>query len=70
MECLLVGDTETGKSVLRHYIDAAIGFQDLGELTDKSPNSWMRMLGPQSNPLARNWFQIIGCLQRCEGLST
>ena len=68
VECLLGGDVETGKSVLRDYINATIGFRDLGGLTDKSPKSLMRMLGPDGNPLARNLFEIIGCLQEREGL--
>ena len=68
VECLLTGDVETGKSVLRDYINATIGFRELGALTDKSPKSLMRMLGPHGNPQARNLFEIIGCLQEREGL--
>ena len=68
VECLLAGDVETGKSVLRDYVNAMIGFRELGGLTDKSPKSLMRMLGPQGNPQARNLFEIIGCLQEHEGL--
>ena len=68
VECLLAGDVETGKSVLRDYINATIGFSELGRLADKSPKSLMRMLGPQGNPQARNLFEIIGCLQEREGL--
>ena len=68
VECLLSGDVEAGKSVLRDYINATIGFRELGGLTDKSPKSLMRMLGPHGNPQARNLFEIIGCLQAHEGL--
>ena len=68
VECLLGGDLDTGKSVLRDYINATIGFRELGGLTDKSPKSLMRMLGPDGNPQARNLFEIIGCLQEREGL--
>ncbi len=68
VECLLAGDVETGKSALRDYINATIGFTELGGLTDKSPKSLMRMLGPHGNPQARNLFEIIGCLQEREGL--
>lgn len=68
VECLLSGDTEVGKFLLRDYINATIGFQELGGLTEKSPKSLMRMFGPNGNPQARNLFEIIGCLQKCEGL--
>jgi len=28
----------------------------------------MRMFGPDGNPQARNWLEVIGHLQRAEGL--
>ena len=67
-ECLLSGDLETGKAVLRDYVNAAVGFRALGGLTGKSPKSLMRMLGPNGNPQARNLFDIIARLQKREGL--
>ena len=68
VECLLSGDMDTGKAILRDYINATIGFKELGGLTAKSPKSLMRMFGPNGNPQARNLFEIIGCLQKREGL--
>ena len=68
VECLLSGDLDTGKAVLRDYINATIGFEALGDLTDKSPKSLMRMFGPKGNPQARNLFEIIGYLRKREGL--
>ena len=68
VDCLLSGDVETGKAVLRDYINATIGFDELGSLTHKSPKSLMRMFGPTGNPQARNLFEIIGFLQKREGL--
>lgn len=68
IECLLAGDMDTGKAVLRDFINATVGFQQLGGLTAKSPKSLMRMFGPSGNPQARNLFEVIGCLQECEGL--
>ena len=68
VECLLSGETEVGKSLLRDYINATIGFRELGGLTEKSPKSLMRMFSPNGNPQARNLFEIIGWLQKCEGL--
>ena len=68
VECLLAGDVETGKALLRDYINATIGFEELGDLTDKSPKSLMRMFSPKGNPQARNLFEIIGYLQKREGI--
>ena len=68
VECLLAGDIDTGKVVLRDYINAAIGFEKLGSLTNKPPKSLMRMFGPGGNPNARNIFEIIGRIQQYEGV--
>jgi len=68
VECLLAGDVDTGKAVLRDYIEATVGFQELGGMTARSPGSLMRMFGPRGNPQARNLFEIIGCLQEREGV--
>ena len=68
MDCLLSSDVETGKSLLRDYVYATIGFSELGGLTDKSPKSLMRTLSATGNPYARNLFEIIDCLQRREGV--
>ena len=66
VECLVSGDVETGKAVLRDYINATIGFAQLGEATNHSPKSLMRMLSPSGNPQARNLFEIVDYLQRKE----
>ena len=68
IECLLTGDVDTGKAVLRDYINATMGFETLGEATDRSPKSLMRMFGPKGNPQARNLFDIIAHLQEREGI--
>ena len=68
VECLLSGEIETGKSILRDYINATIGFEKLGGLTHKSSKSLMRMLGPKGNPQARNLFEVIAHLQKSGGL--
>jgi len=66
VESFLSGDVETGKSVLRDYINATIGFGVLAEATQHSAKSLMRMLGPSGNPQARNLFEIVEYLQRRE----
>jgi hypothetical protein len=68
VECLLAGDLDTGKAILRDYINATIGFEELSRLTRRPAKSLMRMLGPKGNPQARNLFEVIGHLQRAERL--
>jgi hypothetical protein len=68
LESFLAGDVETGKSVLRDYINATIGFHELAAITHRSPKSLMRMLGPSGNPYARHLFEIVSCLQKKTGV--
>ena len=68
VELLLAGDMDAGKAMLRDYINATIGFRELGALTERPPKSLMRMFGPNGNPQARNLFEVIGRLQKREGL--
>ncbi len=64
VETLLSGDVESGKAILRDYIKATVGFEQLGEATGASPKSLIRMFGPTGNPQARNLFNVISHLQR------
>ena len=68
VDCFLSGDIETGKAILRDYINATIGFEKLSNLTQKPAKSLMRMLGPKGNPRARNLFEVIVQLQKSGGL--
>ena len=68
VECFLSGDIETGKTVLRDYINATVGFEELGAILHRSPKSLMRMFGPSGNPQARNLFDIVAYLQEQEGV--
>jgi hypothetical protein len=64
---MIAGDVETGKSVLRKYINGTVGFIKLGEDLDRSPKVLMRMLSPTGNPQAKNLFAIVAYLQKIEG---
>ena len=69
MDAMLSGDLETGKSLLRDYINATIGFEGLSDALGKSPKSLMRMLSTNGNPTAKNLFSMISLLQEKEGVS-
>jgi hypothetical protein len=69
LENFLSGDVETGKIILRDFINATVGFTKLSDVTRRSAKSLMRMLGPRGNPQARNLFEIIAYLQHVEGVS-
>ncbi len=68
VEALLAGDVDTGKAILRDYINATIGFERLAAETDLPPKSLMRMFGPSGNPKASNLFAVIQHLQNASGI--
>ena len=68
IDAMLSGDVDTGKTILRDYIKATVGFEKLGKATDTPPKSLIRMFGPRGNPQARNLFSVIGYLQRQAGV--
>lgn len=63
---MVTGDLDTGRSVLRQYINGTIGFIKLGADLGKSPKVLMRMFSPSGNPQARNLFEIIAHLQKMD----
>jgi hypothetical protein len=67
VSCMIAGDLETGKSLLRKYINATVGFVKLGEKLDRSPKVLMRMFSAKGNPQAKNLFEIVAYLQKAEG---
>ncbi|MBA2402690.1 MAG: transcriptional regulator [Bradyrhizobium sp.] len=69
IDAMLSGDVDTGKTILRDYIKATVGFEKLGEATGAPPKSLIRMFGPRGNPQARNLFSVIGYLQKRAGIS-
>jgi hypothetical protein len=68
IDAMLSGDVETGKTILRDYIKATVGFEKLGEATGAPPKSLIRMFGPHGNPQAKNLFHVIGYLQKRAGV--
>ena len=54
--------------MLRDYVNATAGFQDLEKRTRISAKSLMRMLGPKGSPSAANLSIILTALQKTEGV--
>ena len=68
IDCLLSGEVDTGKAVLRDYIKATCGFPALSEETGIPEKSLIRMFGARGNPQAKNLFLVVACLQRADGI--
>lgn len=64
----LSGDVQTGKAILRDFVNATIGFEELAAQTGTPAKSLMRMLGPNGNPTAANLFAVLRTVQQAEGL--
>lgn len=69
VETLLEGDLDTGKALLRDYVNATIGFETLAKEIGKDSKSVHRMLGSRGNPTAENIFTIVKILQEVADIS-
>ncbi|WP_339635207.1 transcriptional regulator [uncultured Sneathiella sp.] len=67
-ECILNNEVDVAKTLLRDYVNATIGFQELGTLTDKKPQSLMRMLSASGNPSLGNISKLMASLRQHEGV--
>ncbi len=68
IECFMNGELETGRAVLRDYVNATVGFQNLEESTRIPAKSLMRMLGPRGSPSVENLSRILTALRTAEGV--
>lgn len=70
---VLTGDGEdilVGKTLIRDYINATIGFDALAKETGKSKESLMRMLGESGNPTLSNFNLLITPLLENEDMGS
>jgi hypothetical protein len=68
VECFLNGDVQIAKTLLRDYVNATMGFEELGRQVHKKPESLMRMLSAKGNPRAVNLSKLLASLRKHEGL--
>ena len=69
IKLMLSGDEKTGRAILRNYINATLGFQQLEKATSIPANSLMRMFRITGNPSAKNLFSILPHIQTQEGVN-
>lgn len=69
IEALGTGDAETAKSLIRDFINATLGFDELGKSIGMDPKNLMRMFGPRGNPQLANLSAVLRELARREGLA-
>jgi DNA-binding phage protein len=68
VDAYLGGDERTGKAVLRDFINATVGFEDLAAALGKPSKSLHRMLGLRGNPNTSNFFAILRVCQEKAGI--
>jgi len=68
IDAFLNADIQTGKTILRDYVNATVGFEELGTQLHKNPKSLMRMLSEHGNPRADNLFAVVAHLKQREGV--
>jgi hypothetical protein len=68
IEVLLANDMPTAKSVLFDYIDATIGFEELGLQAGISPDMLRGMFSLSGDPSAGELFRVLAILQQHQGI--
>jgi len=69
LELIAENDIDTAKSLLRNYVLASIGFENLGKEIGKKPENIMRMLSKKGNPTMKNMAALLSSLKQHEGIS-
>ena len=64
----LAGDIETGKSLLRDYLNATESIPAIASELNLNEKSIRRMLGPGGNPTLKNFINLLGACSRNEHL--
>ncbi|MEX1325331.1 MAG: transcriptional regulator [Desulfobacterales bacterium] len=65
---LLDGDLDTGKSLLRDYLNATEALPAVAAELEQNVKSIRRMVGPQGNPTLRNFVNLLNACKRRESL--
>src|SRR6266478_3296786 len=68
VQARVLADPAFREALLRDYIKATVGFEELGAETGTSAKSLIRMFGARGNPQARNFFAVLSRLQERAGL--
>ena len=65
----LTGDMETGKALLRDYLNATESISDIARELQLNEKSLRRMLGPKGNPTLKNFLSLLKVCSSAEHLT-
>jgi DNA-binding phage protein len=69
LNSLLSGELDEGRLLLRQFVNATMGFQELAKRTGKIDKNLMRTLSAAGNPTASNLFEIVQACIQAEGVT-
>jgi DNA-binding phage protein len=69
LDAFVNNDLDTGKLLLRDYVNATVGFEALGAQLHKSPKSLKRLLSAEGNPRVDDLFAVVAQLKASDGVS-
>jgi len=64
----LDGDIDTGKTLLRDYLNATEALPSIARELSLDEKSIRRMIGPNGNPTLKNFISLLGACKRREHL--
>ena len=64
----LDGDIDTGKRLLRDYLNATEALPSIAKELKQNEKSIRRMVGPQGNPTLKNFASLINACKRRESI--
>jgi DNA-binding phage protein len=67
-DAFLSGDIETGKALLRDYLNATAALPTIAGELNLNEKSLRRMLGPAGNPTLKNFISLLTACSRIEHL--
>jgi DNA-binding phage protein len=62
------GEADVGKALVRDYVNATLGFEELGEAVAINPKTLMRMFGSRGNPRLSNLTAVLSEMSRREAI--
>ncbi len=68
VQCLLAGEVGVARVVLRDYINATVGFEQLGAMTGESPESLIQLFDLGGTPHADDLLEVLPQILQHEGV--
>ena len=64
----LDGDLDTGKALLKDYLNGTEALPDIAMELSQDEKSIRRMIGPKGNPTLKNFVKLLGACKKREDL--